>query len=71
MQPLPNNAKRCPNCRTPRPGGPGLPIFLGVASLVALIFLVYMMVDAMRQEEQNNPDSTTQSQPDKRPPLNK
>jgi len=71
MQPLPDDAKRCPNCRTPRPGGRGLPIFLGVASLLALIFLVYVMVDAMHHEEQDNPDAATQSQPDKTPPLNK
>lgn len=71
MQPIPDDAKRCPNCRTPRPSGRGLPIFLGVASLVALILLVYAMVFAMHHEEQDNPDSTTQSQRDSKSPVNK
>ena len=58
MQPIPDKAKRCPNCRTPRPMGRGLPIFLGVCVLVALIFLVFMMVSAMHNEERDNSDST-------------
>jgi hypothetical protein len=64
MQPLPENAKRCPNCRTPRPRGRGVPIFLGVASLIALIVLVYAMVEVVRYEESQGADTT--SQPDGR-----
>jgi len=68
MQPLPDHAKRCPNCRTPRPGGRGLPVFLGVASLVALIFLVFMMVQTMWNEEPQGDDSPPAEQA---PPLNR
>lgn len=69
MQPLPEDAKRCPNCRTLRPSDRTLPILLGVASLLALIFLVYVMIEAMHTEEKDN--LTTQSEQDQRPPLNK
>ena len=68
MQPLPDQARRCPNCRTPRPGGRGFPVFLGVASLVAFIFLVIMMVTAMRNEESQTDDTPAAEQA---PPLNK
>jgi hypothetical protein len=70
MQPLPENAKRCPNCRTPRPRGRGVPIFLGIAGLIALILFVYAMVAVMRYEESQGSDSST-SQPEKTPPLNR
>ena len=69
MQPLPHGARRCPNCRTPRPAGKGLPIFLGVATLLALIVLVYMMLTSVTHEESGQ--ATSSSQSDKTPPLNK
>ncbi|HUK18849.1 MAG TPA: hypothetical protein VLW65_20655 [Bryobacteraceae bacterium] len=71
LQPFPENARRCPNCRTPRPGGRGFPLFLGVASLAALIFLVFMMVKTMWNEESPADDSTPAAQSDQAPPLNK
>ena len=60
MQPLPPHAKRCPNCRTPRPGGRGIPIALSVASLIALIVLVYAMLAVVRYEESQGDDTTTE-----------
>jgi uncharacterized paraquat-inducible protein A len=57
MQPLPAHARRCPNCRTPRPVGRGLPIFLGIATLIALIVLVFVMVKTVESEDsQTNRD---------------
>jgi hypothetical protein len=70
MQPLPEHAKRCPNCRTPRPRGRGITIFLGIAGLTALILFLYAMVLVVRYEESQGGDSTT-SQPEKTQPPNK
>ena len=53
LQPLPKNAKRCPNCRTPRPGGPGLAITLGICTILALLVLVLFMVKTMHNEEES------------------
>ena len=60
MQPFPPHAKRCPNCLTPRPLGRGVPIFLGVASLIALILFVYAMLAVVRYEESQGDGTTTQ-----------
>jgi hypothetical protein len=38
--------------------GRGFPIFLGVASLIALIFLVIMMVAAVQYEESQGNEAT-------------
>lgn len=56
MQPLPEHARRCPNCRTPRPIGRGFPIFFGVLSLIALIVLVFAMVKVVQHEESQADD---------------
>lgn len=70
MQPLPENAKRCPNCRTPRPGGRGLPIFFGLAGVVALIVLVLAMIRVVQYEESQTDDDPSVQQTEKTPPVN-
>jgi len=57
MQPFPPHAKRCPNCLTPRPLGRGVPIFLGVASLIALILFVCAMLAVVHHEESQGDDT--------------
>ncbi len=55
LQPLPANAKRCPNCRTPRPSDHALTVFLGVIGLIALIvFVVAMLKTGQHEESQGN-----------------
>ena len=69
MQPLPENARRCPNCRTPRPTGRGVPIFFGLLSLVALIVLVFAMIKVVQHEDSQadgSVPSVQQQQPQKK-----
>jgi hypothetical protein len=64
MQPIPAKAKRCPNCRTPRPGsGRGLSIFWGVVGLAALLFLLIVMVQTMRNEDSRSGQSDSVGAP--------
>jgi hypothetical protein len=68
------NAQRCPHCGERI--GNNTPIYMmGVAGLLALIFVGWMMIQTIRVSDSNanstNAVSHTSAPPDKTPPLNK
>ena len=63
LQPIPREARRCPNCGTPRTNSRRIVVLLGIASLLALVFVILLMVQVVRNEDlQNQPISDSQSQ---------
>jgi len=79
MQPVRHDAIKCTHCGMPRTRTRRLTLALGIAGLVALIFVIILMVKVIRNADieaapPDNPDaeqSRAPSQPDKPPPLNK
>jgi ribosomal protein L40E len=75
LQPISPKAQTCPNCGERHTRTRGVPIFIGVMCLLALIFVVYIMFTVIRNADIDSapPDQTDQSapqQPEKPPPLN-
>jgi hypothetical protein len=80
MQPVPEGATRCPRCATPFKNNRRITLWLGSAIGLAVVFVILLMVYAIRQDEFMNlpPEgddsapaaSTKPAQPDKPPPLN-
>jgi hypothetical protein len=84
MQPVPRSHARCPHCGIPRLRARRYTIWLGIAGLVALVFVVLMMVKAIHDADiaavlpqaqaadtlqSGGPE--TSSQPDKPSPSNR
>jgi len=60
MEPVPLRRSRCPNCGTPQGPNNRTVIFaLGGAALLALIFLIWVMIKAVREEDlmKDSPDA--------------
>lgn len=64
LQPVGPKATRCRNCGTPVGPKPlSMSIVVGVLALLALLFVCWMMVKSIREEDiMNAPEDTTQSQ---------
>jgi predicted nucleic acid-binding Zn ribbon protein len=80
MQPVPQNALKCPHCSMPRTRTRRYTITLGIIGLAALIFVIVIMVKAIQDSDiqsapPDSPDAeqsapSAPAQPDKPPPLN-
>jgi len=79
LQPVPHDARTCPNCGMPRTRTRRFTLSLGLIGLVALIFVVVVMVKAMhdadmraRQQPATDDDIDSTAPPPnvKLPPLN-
>ena len=80
LEPLPPNATRCTSCGERRQGTIGrVPLLIGTAGVLALVFLVWIMVVVIKNEEFMNSPSVDengftqqqQEQPAKPPALDK
>ena len=54
LQPVPPRVSRCPGCRQPVHSLRSLPLVIGAACLLALLFVVLLMYRMMRNEDAAN-----------------
>jgi len=74
-----SDSQDCPNCGERGNSTRRFPIYIGIVGLLALMFVAFVMVRAIRREDaaaarivnRQDAPSPGASQPDKPPPLNK
>jgi hypothetical protein len=76
LQPIAPSAQRCTHCGERHSPRNRLPIFLGILGLLALVFVAFIMVQVIQNNDIDTapPDQTDEQSapqtPDRPPPLN-
>jgi hypothetical protein len=76
LQPIAPSAQSCPNCGERHSPARRLPILIGVLSLLALVFVVFVMITVIRNSDidsapPDQPKESAPQRPDAPPPLDR